>query len=69
VEVTTARQILGVRAGDGWEVVRAAYRAQIREAHPDVAGAGGVDRTVELNAAYRTLSLAKREGRLDQPAT
>jgi curved DNA-binding protein CbpA len=68
VEVSTARQILGVTASDGWEIVRAAYRAQIREAHPDVAGACGVDRTVELNAAYRTLSLAKREGRLDEAA-
>jgi hypothetical protein len=67
VEVTTARQILGVGPTDAWDVVKASYRAQIRAAHPDVAGAEGAERALELNAAYRTLSLAKREGRLHDP--
>lgn len=67
MDLASARAALGVSASDDWAVVRAAYRARIRLAHPDVAGEGGVARSVELNAAYRTLSLAKREGRLHEP--
>lgn len=72
MDLSSARRALGVRPGDAWDVVRAAYRDQIRRSHPDVAGNAGVARSVELNAAYRTLALARREGRLhavDEPAT
>lgn len=66
MELAAARSILGVSATDDWSVVRAAYRERIRLAHPDVAGDAGVTRSVQLNAAYRALSLAKREGRLHE---
>ncbi len=66
MELTTARAILGVTTDDEWSVVRAAYRARIRRSHPDVAGTGGVDRSVQLNAAYRALAVARREGRLHE---
>jgi len=64
VELAAARRVLGVGARDDWSVVRAAYRDRVRLAHPDVAGDAGAVRTVELNAAYRALSVARREGRL-----
>lgn len=64
MELAAARRVLGVGARDDWSVVRAAYRDRVRLAHPDVAGDAGAVRTVELNAAYRALSVARREGRL-----
>ena len=64
MDLSSARRALGVGAGDAWDVIRDAYRDQIRRSHPDVAGEAGVARSVELNAAYRTLALARREGRL-----
>jgi len=66
VELPDARRVLGVSAADRWDVVRAAYRERIRLAHPDRAGERGTARAVELNAAYRTLSVARREGRLHE---
>lgn len=72
MDLSAARAVLGVSADDGWDVVRAAYRERIRLAHPDRAGASGSARAVELNAAYRALSIARREGRLhhdDAPRT
>lgn len=71
MDLTSARRTLGVRAEDDWMVVRDTYRAQIRRSHPDVAGEAGVTRSVELNAAYRVLAVARRQGRLheaDAPA-
>jgi len=67
VELGAARTLLGVTATDGWAEVRAAYRARIRLAHPDVAGESGSARAVELNAAYRALAQARRAGRLHEP--
>ncbi|MFP5321870.1 MAG: hypothetical protein ACLGIC_08470 [Acidimicrobiia bacterium] len=67
MELAAARSILGVGVADGWDEIRAAYRARVRLAHPDVAGDGGSGRTIELNAAYRALSQARREGRLHEP--
>lgn len=64
MELATARSVLGVSADDDWLVVRDAYRALIRTTHPDVVGPAGTDRAVRLNAAYRALALARREGRL-----
>jgi hypothetical protein len=68
LELAEARRVLGVEARDDWSVVRAAYRERVRLAHPDIAGHGGTTRTVELNAAYRALSIARREGRLHERA-
>lgn len=67
MDLAAARAVLGVTPADDWAVVRAAYRERIRLAHPDVAGEAGVARSVQLNAAYRALSLAKRQGRLHEP--
>lgn len=64
MELTAARRILGVAADDDWTVVREAYRTLIRTTHPDVAGDAGTARAVEVNTAYRTLAVARREGRL-----
>lgn len=66
MDLSSARRTLGVRVEDDWGVVRDRYRDQIRRSHPDVAGEAGVARSVELNAAYRTLALARREGRLHE---
>ena len=64
MNVETARAVLGVSAEDDWAAVRTAFRERIRTAHPDLVGSGGTDRAVQINAAYRTLVLAQREGRL-----
>ncbi len=72
MDLATARAVLGVSASDDWNAVRSAYRAVVRTTHPDVAGASGIDRTVRANDAYRTLAIARREGRLaadDAPVT
>lgn len=66
MDLASARRTLGVRADDPWEVVRDAYRDQIRRSHPDVAGDAGVARSVQLNAAYRALGVARRAGRLHE---
>jgi hypothetical protein len=62
VDVVEARSVLGVTAGDGWDVVRRAYRARIRAAHPDTHGVGATPRAIRLNEAYAVLSRAKRAG-------
>lgn len=67
MDLAAARRALGVRAEDDWDVVRDSYRDQIRRSHPDIAGAAGVARSVELNAAYRALAVARRQGRLHEP--
>jgi hypothetical protein len=68
VDVAEARRVLGVVAGDGWDVVRSAYRRRIRAAHPDTQGAGATAAAVRLNEAYAVLSRAKRAGELQAPA-
>lgn len=65
MDVATARSVLGVSAADEWTTVRDAYRTAVRATHPDLVGESGVERTVQVNAAYRTLAIARREGRLD----
>ena len=64
MELRTARIILGVEPDDDWATVRDAYRSLIRTTHPDLVGDAGIERSVEVNDAYRTLALARREGRL-----
>lgn len=64
MELATARAVLGVSPDDDWAAVRGAYRTLVRATHPDLVGASGVERTVQVNDAYRTLATARREGRL-----
>jgi hypothetical protein len=61
MDVQEARRVLEVAEGDGWDVVRAAYRRLIRAAHPDRAG-GTTRAAVRLNEAYAVLSRARRQG-------
>lgn len=68
MELGTALEVLGVSATDEWVVVRNAYRARIRAVHPDIAGPEGAERSIRLNTAYRTLSLARRDGTLSAAA-
>lgn len=62
MDVVEARSVLGVTDGDGWDVVRAAYRRRIRAAHPDTHGVATTATAVRLNEAYAVLSRAKRAG-------
>jgi hypothetical protein len=64
VDLADARSVLGVSASDDWQAVRRAYRSLMRTTHPDVAGASGEALSVRVNEAYRTLAIARREGRL-----
>ena len=64
MDLDAARTVLGVSAGDDWSVVRDAYRTLVRTTHPDLHGEAGVDLTVQVNAAYRALAVARRDGRL-----
>lgn len=68
MDVSEARAVLGVRDGDGWDVVRLAYRRRIRAAHPDVHGVGTTPVAVRLNEAYAVLSRARRAGAAAAPA-
>ena len=71
MNLSAARSVLGVSATDDWATVRDAYRTRIRATHPDLVGPGGTEGTLRINAAYRALALARREGRLhaaDTPA-
>jgi DnaJ domain len=69
MDVWEARAVLGIADADGWDAIRAAYRRLIRQAHPDAVGveAGTTPAAARLNAAYTTLSRAKRAGTLDDP--
>jgi hypothetical protein len=64
MELATARTVLGVQASDDWSAVRSAYRSLIRTMHPDLVGPSGAERSMRVNDAYRTLAIARREGRL-----
>ncbi|HZA75385.1 MAG TPA: hypothetical protein VE623_03245 [Acidimicrobiales bacterium] len=61
MDVREARRVLEVAEGDGWDVVRAAYRRLIRSAHPDRAG-GTTRAAARLNEAYAVLSRARHQG-------
>lgn len=52
--------MLGLRASDGWDAVRPAYRRLIRELHPDRAGTASTRRAARINEAYAVLIRAKR---------
>jgi hypothetical protein len=62
MDVAEARVVLGVGPADGWNVVRAAYRRLIRDAHPDTQGVASTPTAVRINEAYAVLSRAKRSG-------
>ncbi|MEO1328918.1 MAG: GvpL/GvpF family gas vesicle protein [Pseudomonadota bacterium] len=53
--VSAAEQTLGVRASEGVDAVRAAYRAAVKRAHPDVAGAASAALTRTLGEAQTLL--------------
>lgn len=60
-EFTKIYSILGVFQDDGWEVVRAAYKKQIKRWHPDrfqdpAQRKLAEEKSKEINRAYRTLS-------------
>jgi hypothetical protein len=59
MDEAAARRALGVPRDAPWPAVRTAYRAAIREAHPDRQG-GSTSRAATLNAAYATLVRARR---------
>lgn len=65
MNLSAARSVLGVSATDDWATVRDAYRNRIRATHPDLVGPGGTEGTLRVNAAYRALAMARREGRLN----
>jgi hypothetical protein len=69
VDVVEARAVLGVSDGDGWDVVRLAYRRRIRAAHPDVHGVGTTPVAARLNEAYAVLSRVRRTGAAAAPAS
>lgn len=52
----THYETIGVDQDASAEEIRAAYRRQIRQVHPDVAGPDGAPRAAELSAAYAVLS-------------
>lgn len=64
MDLAAARSVLGVSATDDWSTIRDAYRDLVRRTHPDVVGDAGVEATILVNIAYRTLALARREDRL-----
>lgn len=67
-EHARARAALGVAHNADWATIRAAYRAEIRVVHPDVAGGTTSERTIELNAAYRILARSRRpDGSVSPP--
>ena len=66
VDLHRARALLDVEPGDDWAVIRANYRRLIVAVHPDRADVDDADDAIELNQAYRTLAIARREGRLDE---
>jgi hypothetical protein len=71
VDVTAARDLLGVTVDSPWPEVRAAYLRLVREHHPDVAAddadvAMQTVRTAQITSAYSTL-LAERPEIPDAP--
>ena len=59
--------VLGVDRDADEVVVQLAYRARIREAHPDVAGAAGLEQAKRLNVARDWLLDLERRTLLDAP--
>jgi len=60
-------QVLGVEPDADEVVIQLAYRARIREAHPDVAGAAGLEISKRLNVARDWLLDPDRRARLGHP--
>lgn len=56
-----AARVLGVDSSTTWEEVRRSYRQQIRNRHPDRAGAAGVPDAVRIIEAFRVLAQARWE--------
>ncbi len=60
-------EVLGVGPDADEIVIQLAYKARIREAHPDVAGAAGLERTKQLNVARDWLLDPERRALLRAP--
>jgi hypothetical protein len=64
MSVSDACAVLGVRPDTSWADIRAAYRAEMRRTHPDLAeSADATSRAAQLNAAFAVLSDATDRGR------
>jgi curved DNA-binding protein CbpA len=61
-----AYSILGVVPGSNDETIAGAYRALARRHHPDLAGEGGTDRMIRLNAAFERIRTADRRAAYDR---
>lgn len=59
--------VLGVGTDADEIVIQLAYRARIREAHPDIAGAAGLEQAKRLNVARDWLLDPERRARLTPP--
>ena len=64
MDVTEAFRVLELTDEAEWPEVRTAYRTLMRRSHPDMGGAA--EGAARINAAYRVLGQAHREGRFDQ---
>ena len=65
----THYEVLGVGQGASPEEIRSAYKARIREVHPDVfqgAGEEATERAIELNGAYAVLSDPEKRSLYDR---
>lgn len=60
-----AYAILGVSPDSGDQTIAAAYRAMARRYHPDIAGDGGTDRMIRVNAAFERVRTADRRAEYD----
>ena len=60
-------EVLGVGPDADEIVIQLAYKARIREAHPDIAGAAGLEQTKRLNVARDWLLDPERRARLRAP--
>jgi curved DNA-binding protein CbpA len=67
----TPFDILGVTPADDMATIRMAWRAKVRQLHPDVAGntKGSNERLAEVNAAFDALQGHKPKLRAEAPKT
>lgn len=62
----TFYELLGVANNAPPDIIQAAWRAQVRKWHPDIAGEEGEERTRAINEAYATLSDPDRRDEYDK---
>lgn len=59
-------QTLGVTHDADDEVIRAAWKAQVRKNHPDLVGESGAEKTAQVNAAYNLIRTSELRSRYDR---